>query len=490
MNGYIIAIDLGATSGRMILSRLHNGVLESEEIARFGNVIQEREGKCFWDLKSLFSEIIKGLKTAAERNIRILSIGVDTWGVDIAFIDEKGDLLDDPRAYRDPYTNGAPEEFFKTVPQSEVYARTGIQIMNFNTLYQLFAAKKENFEALAKAKSILFIPDLISYLLTGNQVCEYTILSTSQFLDPRSKKVDNYLLKAAGVDESYFPPVVMPGTVIGNLRSEHLELPFDYEIPVVAVAGHDTASAVAAVPAIDEEFAYLSSGTWSLMGIEVKDPIISERTAELNFTNEGGIEGTTRFLKNITGMWILEQCRKEWESKGVNYSYPEIVAMIHQAEQFRSFINTDDAVFANPTSMVAAIKTYCEQHGMPVPETDAQIVRCIMESLALRYRHIFGYLQELAPFALKRLHIIGGGAKNDLLNQFTANSIGVPVYAGPAEATAIGNIMMQFKAQGIVKDIRHMREVIAQAVEVKVFEPQDAQRWDAAYDLFKTHCLA
>ena len=488
MKNCVIAIDLGATSGRMILSYIDNGQLEMQEIARFDNRIENREGRFHWNLKSLFSEIIKGLNYALSLDYKILSIGVDTWGVDMGFIDEKGNVIEEPRAYRDPYTNGIMQEYFSIIPKETVYKKTGIQFMNFNSLFQLYAANKEKYAPLKQADKILFMPDLISYMLTGNAVCEYTIASTSQFMDPNMKKVDADLLKAAGIDASKFPDIVMPGTVIGNLRKDILDKPLNYDIPVIAVAGHDTASAVAAVPAKDTDFAYLSSGTWSLMGIEVKNPIINEKSAELNFTNEGGIEGTTRFLKNITGMWILEQCRKEWEEEGKNYSYPEIVEMINKAEPFKSMINTDDPVFANPESMIGSIRQYCEERNMEVPETDQQIVRCIMDSLALRYRTVMDYLKEFSPNPIKRLHIIGGGAKNALLNQFTSNSTGLPVYAGPSEATAIGNIMIQLKAAGYVKDINEMRDLISKATEVKEFIPQDKEMWDEAYGRYTQKC--
>lgn len=488
MDEYVIAIDLGATSGRMILAGLNGGTLETQEIARFKNDILEQDGKCYWNFPALMKEIISGINSLVGKNIRILSIGVDTWGVDIAFLDADGQLIENPRAYRDPYTQGVPEEFFQLIPRKEVYSRTGIQVMNFNTLYQLYAVKKENPALLQQAQTILFMPDLVSYFLTGNKVCEYTVLSTSQFLNPVTQEVDEVLLQTAGTNKSSFPEIVMPGHQIGLLRQDLFDRPFGYDIPVIAVAGHDTASAVAAVPAQDQDFAYLSSGTWSLMGIEVKDPIISDKTAELNFTNEGGVEGTTRFLKNITGMWILEQCRKEWDKQGKNYSYPQIVAMMEEAAAFQCFINTDDPSFANPKSMLTAIQEYCQKRAMAVPENDAQTIRCIMESLALRYRFVFENLQSFAPFPLRCLHIIGGGANNETLNQFTANSLGVKVCAGPAEATAIGNIMIQFKSLGKMDDIQDMRHMISQAIPTKEFMPSEREKWNSAYQVFCEKC--
>lgn len=484
MKNYVCAIDFGATSGRMIISRVNEeGLLETEEVRRFPNAIFEKDGKFYWNMTALIGEVTSGLQDLADRkDIRIESIGVDTWGVDMVFIDKNGQMLEQPRAYRDPYSVEAMEEYFKLVPRETVYKKTGIQFLNFNTLFQLYACHREGYRPFEEADQYLFIPDYVSFVLTGKAVCEYTILSTSQFLDPVTKQIDRQLIEAAGAKIEKFPPLVYPGEVIGQLKPEVVD--FGYDIPVIAIAGHDTGSAVAAVPAKDEKFAYLSSGTWSLMGIESKDAIISDRSFELNFTNEGGIDGTTRFLKNITGMWILEQCRKEWKSQGKDYDFVQLAAMEQSAPAFRSFINPDDPCFANPPSMLQAILDYCQRTGQPAPQDDSQIARLIMESLALRYRMVFGWLKELASFPLEILHIIGGGGKNELLAQWTANSLNVPVLTGPAEATAIGNIMMQMKAIGKVTDVQEMRALIAKAVELKRYEPQDKELWDEAYIRF------
>lgn len=490
MKQYVCAIDFGATSGRMIISRINEeGILETEEVRRFPNAIQEKDGdgKFYWNMTALIGEVTAGLHDlAARKDIQIQAIGVDTWGVDVVMVDDKGQMIEEPRAYRDPYSIEAMQKYFEIVPKETVYKKTGIQFLNFNTLFQLYACHREGFKPFEQAAQYVFIPDYVSLVLTGKAVCEYTILSTSQFLDPRTKQIDAELIAAAGADIKKFPPIVYPGEIIGNLKKEVAD--FGYDIPVVAIAGHDTGSAVAAVPAKDENFAYLSSGTWSLMGIESKDPIISDRTFELNFTNEGGIEGTTRFLKNITGMWILEQCRKEWKKMGKDYDFKTLGEMEQSGEAFRSFINPDDPMFANPKSMLEAIKEYCQKTGQLVPETDAQIARLIMESLAMRYRTVFGWLQELASFPLNVLHIIGGGCQNVLLAQWTSNSIGVPALTGPTEATAIGNIMMQFKAIGLVKDITEMRALIAKAIPLKRYEPQDHDAWDAAYQRYHSVC--
>jgi rhamnulokinase len=326
------------------------------------------------------------------------------------------------------------------------------------------------------------MPDCLSYMLTGNQVCEYTIASTSQMLDPRTKKLDERLLESISLNRSKFGMMVKPGTMIGTLTEEVQRITGLGAVPVIAVAGHDTGSAVAAVPAKDEKFAYLSSGTWSLMGIETQDAIIDEKSYALNFTNEGGVEGTTRFLKNICGMWLYERCRKEWTDAPKSHAQLQDEAM--QVEGFRSIINPDDKSFVNPVSMVKAIQNYCRDTNQHVPEGYAEICRCIFDSLALRYRQVFGYLKEMASFPIDVLHIIGGGSLNEYLDQFTANAIGIKVLAGPQECTAIGNIMMQAKAAKEVKDIWDMRHAICNSVEMKEFLPKDREAWDAAYQKY------
>ena len=482
---YFFAVDLGATSGRTIIGTLDDNRFNLEELTRFDNNLIQTGGHFYWDIYALYFEIIKGLKIAAQRQIEISSIGIDTWGVDFVFIGEDGTILRNPVAYRDPHTFGVMEKFFENeVDKKTVYDITGIQFMNFNSIFQLYAMKLNNDSALKNAKKILFVPDALSYMLTGEAVCEYTIVSTSELLDPRTKEIDPTLLKALGLERSQFGRMITPGTQIGVLTEEVQQMTGLGAIPVIAVAGHDTGSAVAAVPAKDEKFAYLSSGTWSLMGIETKDAIINERSYDLNFTNEGGIEGTTRFLKNICGMWLYERCRKEWPEEIRKMSHPELQGSAMNVEAFRSIINPDDAMFANPSNMIQAIQTYCKQTNQPVPETPAEICRCIFDSLALRYRQVFTWLAEFASFPLDTLHIIGGGSLNKYLNQFTANSLGVTVYAGPQECTAIGNIMLQAKAMGLVKDIWEMRAIIANSIELVKYTPTDKAAWDAAYEKY------
>ncbi len=477
---YFFAVDLGATSGRTIVATLENGKFSIEEISRFDNNLIQTGGHFYWDIYALYFEIVKGLKLVAQRQIPITSIGIDTWGVDFVLIGEDNAILRNPIAYRDPHTFGMMEEYFeKCVDKEKVYGITGIQFMNFNSLFQLYAMRRNNDAALKNAKKILFVPDCLSYMLTGKMVCEYTIASTSQILDPKTKKLDDSLLESVGLSADNFGDMVNPATVIGNLTPEVQEITGLPAVPVIAVAGHDTGSAVAAVPAKNENFAYLSSGTWSLMGIETKDAIINEKSFEYNFTNEGGIEGTTRFLKNICGMWLYERCRKEWTD--APKSHAELQAEAMKVKPFQSIINPDDASFANPASMVKAIQDYCKKTGQHVPQGYAEICRCIFDSLALRYRQVFNWLKEFASFPIEVLHIIGGGSLNEYLDQFTANSTGVEVLAGPQEGTAIGNIMLQAKASGAVKDIWEMREIIGKSIEMKSFKPQDKELWDEAY---------
>lgn len=478
---YFFAVDLGATSGRTIIGTLEGSKFNLEELTRFNNNLIETGGHFYWDIYALYNEIINGLKIVHQRNIPIKSIGIDTWGCDFVYIGKDGAILRNPLAYRDPHTFGVMEKYFdQEISKEQVYDKTGIQFMNFNSLFQLYAMRQAGNTALENAEKILFIPDALSYMLTGNAVCEYTVASTSQILNPNTKDLDEDLIKSLGLKREQFGPMINPGEQIGILTEEIQKMTGLGAIPVIAVAGHDTASAVAAVPAKDEKFAYLSSGTWSLMGIESKEPIINENSFDKNFTNEGGIEGTTRFLKNICGMWIYERCRKEWpEVSGMGHQ--QILSEAIQAEPFKSLINPDDKIFANPNSMVEAIQTYCKEHNEPVPVGYAAITRCIFESLALRYRQIFSWLKEFADFDINTLHIIGGGSLNQYLNQFTANSLGVKVLAGPQEGTAIGNIMLQAKAAGDVKDIWEMRRFIAFSLELKEFMPQDQEVWDQAY---------
>ena len=466
-----LAFDCGATSGRAILGTLEGERFSMEEVYRFPNRILEIGGKCYWNVYSIYEHFLACLTQLGRDGVRIDSIGIDTWGVDFGCLAADGTILGLPRAYRDPYTAGIPEEVFGIVPRGELYGTTGIQIMDFNTVFQLYAQQKEGSAALKEASEILFMPDLLSFLLTGNRVCEYTDASTSGMMNQRTRDFEKPLLERLGLDPSKLLPVVQPGTPVGVLRSQIAKATGLGPVPVIAVAGHDTASAIAAVPASDGRFAYLSSGTWSLMGIELEAPVMTAESARLNFTNEGGIEGTTRFLKNITGMWLLEQCRAVWTRDGRDYSYPELAEMARRAADFPSVVNPDDPRFANPANMVEEIQNALRESGQAAPATDGEMVACIYHSLARRYREVLEMLRGFAPFPIDKLHVIGGGSANDLMSQWTADALGIPVVAGPVEATAIGNLMVQAKAAGLVRDRWEMRRIIADSFSVKTFLP-------------------
>ena len=482
MKQCFFAVDLGATSGRTILGTFTPEGLEMEDVNRFPNHLIETGGHFYWDIYELYRHIIEGLKIVAQKkNVEITSIGIDTWGVDFVCVGKDGGFLRQPYSYRDPHTAGAPEAFFKKVARKQVYEWTGIQVMNFNSLFQLDTLRRNNDSALAAADKLLFIPDALSYMLTGEMVTEYTIASTAQLVNANTRKPEDALLRELGLTENNFGRFVYPGEKIGTLTKEVQRMTGLGDIPVIAVAGHDTASAVASVPAMNPDFAYLSSGTWSLMGVETKGPVITEETESLNFTNEGGVDGTIRLLKNICGMWLLERCRAAWGQT----SYPELIAEANASEPFRSLINPDDVLFANPADMEQAIQTYCSDSHQPVPHTRGQIVRCIFESLALRYRQVLDNLRTLSPHPIETLHVIGGGSRNELLNRWTANAVGIPVVAGPSEATAIGNIMIQALAAGTAKDIASMRQLINRSISLETFYPEDTDVWDAAYLHFK-----
>ena len=479
-----LAIDLGASSGRAILGNIENKRLELKEINRFANPIEEINGRLYWNLLHLYSEIIKSLQHVKSEGIELISLGIDTWGVDFVCFGKDGEPLRMPYRYRDTHTFGAPERFFKNkMPKEEVYKKTGIQIMNFNTLFQFSTQLEEENSIYAATDKILFMPDALSYLLSGKMVTEYTIASTSQMINPYTRKLDDSLLKAVNLTQNHFAPIVFSGTEIGRLSDSVKEQTGLDDIAVIAVAGHDTGSAVLATPAENENFAYLSSGTWSLMGIESAEPVINDETYSLIFTNEGGADGSVRLLKNICGMWLIEQCKKEWEKEGT-VSYHDIVQAAKEATPFHCFINPDSPCFASPHSMISAIKKYCGETGQLVPDTMGEIARCIYESLAFRYKQVLSNLQNLATFPIDTLHIIGGGAQNKMLNAFTANAIGKTVLAGPAEATAMGNIMLQAKAAGIVSSKEEIRQIIRNSVQLEKFEPEETALWESNYNKY------
>ena len=475
------AVDLGASSGRTMIGSIGSDKIEMEEISRFPNHIVETGGHSYWNILELYRNILDGLKKVAERtDIELISIGIDTWGVDFVLLGKDGNILRYPYSYRDQHTSGAPEKYFSRVSREKIYKKTGIQVMNFNSLFQFDTLQRSGDSAWEAAEKILFIPDALSYMLTGEVVTEYTIASTAQLLDAEKMCLDPDILHSIGLDESKFGKFVFPGQMIGTLTGEVQRLTGLGAVPVVAVAGHDTASAVAAAPAQNENFAYLSSGTWSLMGVETRFPVINRDTEAYNFTNEGGVGGTIRLLKNICGMWLLESCRKFWG--GVPYQ--QLVSEAEKCEPFRFLINPDDPSFANPEKMEEAIRSYCLVHGGRSPESRGEIVRCIFESLALRYREVLDKLRSLSPHPIDVLHVIGGGSCNHLLNRFTANATGIPVVAGPAEATAIGNIMVQAISDGVAGNISEMRKITGNSIDLLRYEPEDKDLWEKAYEDF------
>lgn len=475
------AADLGATSGRTILGTLTpEGHVELQELTRFSHPLIQTRGHYYWDILHLYNEILRGLREVAKRGITLSSIGIDTWGVDSVCIGADGGILRNPRSYRDPATFEALKHYVENVrSKRELYDVTGTELLNFNSIFQYHAMRREGDSALAAAHSILFMPDALSYMLSGERVCEYTIASTSELLNARTRDLDPDLLSSVGLHREQFGRMVQPGEQVGELTPEVQQLTGLGAVPVFAVAGHDTQAAIAAIPAEDAHFAYLSSGTWSLMGIEASAPIINERSFTLNFTNEGGIDGTTCFLKNICGMWLLESCRKEWGET----SYDELIAGAKEVTPFQSLIFPDAPDFAAPQSMTAAIQAFCQRTGQHVPATPAEFTRCIFDSLVMRYRQIFAHLQELSSEPLERLHIIGGGSRNAFLNQHTSNALGVPVVAGPTECTALGNIMLQ---AGLSR--WDMRSIIRSSVDTTSYSPHTTPEYQAAYDRYLQIC--
>lgn len=478
-----LAIDLGATSGRAMIGTLKDNALELREINRFTNPIIEIGGRQHWNLLHLYNEIIASLKIVKQEKIDVISLGIDTWGVDFVCFGNDGEPLRMPYSYRDAHNFGAPERFFKKISKADVYKKTGVQIMNFNTLFQLDTKLQEASSVYPVIDKILFMPDALSYLLTGKMVTEYSIASTSQMIDPYKKEFDPELLQAIELTEKNFAPIVFSGTKIGDLSPEVKHLTGIEDLSVIAVAGHDTASAVLATPAENYNFAYLSSGTWSLIGVESDMPVINDETFELNFTNEGGADGSIRLLKNICGMWLIEQCKIEWDAAGA-VSYEEIVEAAQEAKPFVSFINPDAPSFASPKSMIEAIQGYCKATGQHIPKTMGEIARCIYESLAFRYKQVLNNLQKLTDKPIEKLHIIGGGSKNNMLNQFTANAIGLQVVSGPSEATAIGNILMQAKAAGLISTKDEMRSIVSHSVELETFDSHDTETWTTHYNRY------
>ena len=482
---YFLGFDLGASSGRAMLGTLSGGKLELTEIHRFTNQMQLVNGHYFWNIFSLFNELKTGLKKCVkEYGIQPESIGVDTWGVDFVHLTKEGLILSLPFAYRDSRTNTSMDDLFQVVPQEEVYAQTGIQFMQFNSLFQLFSMVKDQSSLLEITDSILFMPDALNYLFSGVKKSEFSIASTSQMIVPGTCDWNLELIEKAGIPTKILQEIILPGTILGPILPEVSGETGSKPVPVIAVAGHDTGSAIVSVPSLQDNFAYISSGTWSLMGIESPTPIVSEQTRQLNFTNEGGVEGTTRFLKNIMGMWLIQEVQRIWENEGTKYSWPEMVELARKSEPFKFLINPDDPMFLNPRDMVQAVRDFCYQTAQGTPQNHGETIRCIYDSLALKYRFTMEQIQDITGKPIEVLHIIGGGANNHFLNQLTADATGLEVIAGPTEATAIGNILIQAKALGYVASLNEIRELVANSFELVHFIPSSELDWEEAYNRF------
>ncbi len=477
----LLAIDLGAESGRAILGTLHDDKLALAEIHRFPNIPVRLSDGLHWNILQLWSEIKNAITIAARQcNEQAFSIGIDTWGVDFGLLDRRGALIGNPYHYRDNRTDGMMEQAFRRMPREKIFELTGIQFMQLNTLYQLLAMVAHKSPALDIAETFLTIPDLLNYWLTGEIGCEFSNATTTQCYDPRQCDWSTPLLDAMDIPRRIFPKIILPGTTLGELLP-HVADEVGAQAMVIAPACHDTGSAVAAVPARDQNFAWISSGTWSIMGAELREPVITPASLKNNFTNEGGVGGTFRFSKNIAGLWLVQECRCQWAHEGEEISYEELTRMAAQAKSFGAVIDVDDADFLKPGDMPARIRAYCERTGQASPQSKGDIVRCVLEGLALKYRTVLERLEEMIGHKLEPIHIVGGGTQNRLLNQFTADATNRRVVTGPVEATAIGNLMVQAIALGHIGSLADARAVVAQSFETSTFEPQNRAGWDEAY---------
>jgi len=483
----MLAFDFGASSGRAMLGTFDGEKLILEEKHRFSNDPVNIRGSLYWDILRLFHEIKQGiLQCANSGNKDFASIGIDTWGVDYGLLDKNGDLLGNPYNYRDTRTEGMMDEAFKKVDKEEIFKQTGIQFLQFNTIYQLLSTTIKQPEILEQAETLLLIPDLFNYFLTGVKSTEYTNATTTQLFNPVKDDWAKDLMGKLNIPERIFTDVVDAGTIIGPLSQDiSFELGVN-SVPVISVASHDTGSAVAAVPVKEgEDFVYISCGTWSLMGVESNQPVINKRAYELNFTNEGGVNKTTRFLKNIMGLWLTQECKRQWDREGEKYSFAELEEMAWNSKPFVSFIDPDHPGFMTPGDMPNRIREYCRKTNQPIPETKGKVIRCISQSLALKYRSTVECLEDIFGKRFNVIHMVGGGIKDRMLCQFTANATGREVIAGPVEATSIGNLIVQGMALNEIGSLAQGREIIKNSFPVTTYEPDMADEWEAAYDRFK-----
>jgi len=480
----ILAFDLGAESGRGLLGLFDGERLRLEVVHRFANGGVATLDTLHWDVLRLYGEMLQGLRKAAAEHGGIASLGVDTWGVDFALLGRGGTLLGNPRHYRDPHTGNIMEAAFSRVSRLDIFRRTGIQFMRFNTLFQLLAMQRERSPLLEAAETLLFIPDLFHYWFTGIKVNEFTDASTSQMIDPGTRAWARDLIRGFDLPDHILGTLTPPGTVLGPLRSTVAAETGVSSVPVIAPATHDTASAVAAVPAQGTSWAYISSGTWSLMGAELDRPLVDDHALKYNFTNEGGVGSSVRFLKNIMGLWLVQECRRTWERAGKTFGYDELMQLAGAAPAFVSLVDPDDPSFILPPSMPAALADFCKRTGQTPPQEPGPVVRCALESLALRYRWVLERLEEMLGRGLEAIHIVGGGCQNTLLCQLTADCCDRPVLAGPVEATAIGNVLMQALGLGLIGSLPEAREIVRRSFEVTPYTPHNPQRWQEPYERF------
>ena len=481
-----IAVDLGAGSGRVIAAKTDFSTLAFEEVHRFDNPGTDLPGGSFWNIIGLYREILEGLRRAVERHGEtIVSIGIDTWGCDYGLIDGNGELLGMPHQYRDSRFEGMAAAMHAILPEAEVYARTGIKTNFYNSSLHLLAEVRKSSPALATAENLLFIPDLLAYWLTGKQAVERTIASTSQLLDASTGEWAWSVIDALGLPRKIFGEIVAPGTVLGPIREEVANFIGRAGIPVVATACHDTAAAVAGIPMSGSGNLWLSSGTWSIMGVETGGPITTPQALEHGFCNELGVEGSVRFLKNIGGLWLIQECKRQWELDGEKLTFAEMASLAGDAASFTAFIDPDDVSFASPGEMPAKIRAFCERTGQPVPSDKGQVLRVASDSLALKYRLVYERIQQLTGLNFARLHAGGGGIQNELLSQATANALGIELVAGPVEATSCGNVITQMIGTGHLPDIQAGRELIRRSFEFRSFTPGDAVAWEAALVRFR-----
>ncbi|HTN74325.1 MAG TPA: rhamnulokinase family protein [Pirellulaceae bacterium] len=485
-----LAVDLGASSGRVVAGLFDGERLTLEDGYRFENGGVMANDRLQWDLLQQWGHIVQGLRAAKTTyGQRVRSVGVDTWGVDFGLLGRGDEILGNPYHYRDRRTNGMFEKTFALVPREEIFAETGLQFMEINTLYQLVSMKLSNSPLLAAAESFLMMPDLFHFLLTGNKANEFTDASTSQFCNPHTRTWSRGLLERLGIDTKIFGEMVHPGTRLGKLRGSVAEETGLTQAEVILPGTHDTASAVMAVPADgavsnQPNWCYISSGTWSLMGVETIQPIVNDLCSQLNFTNEGGVGSTTRVLKNIAGLWLVQECRRIWRNAGHEFGWEDLVRRAAAEPPLLSLINPDDARFTAPRDMPQAIRDYCQQTGQPQPANEGAVIRCALESLALRYRMVLSWLEQLTGGRIETIHIVGGGTQNRLLCQMAADACNRRVVAGPVEATAIGNVMMQAVATGQIDSIASARQVIKRSFDVVEYLPQRPEMWDYAYERF------